>query len=113
MTEPAPQTPEERPHRATADPLQMSVAEKLACEWEARHDVAARGRLTAPAPVQHYLAHERSEHNRRPSDVAHRPRREAAAPIVNIDGVPPGLRGWLRWVTSGGDPDRSGLHPER
>jgi hypothetical protein len=36
----------------------MSPAEKLMCEWEARHDVAARGRHVDPAAALHrYLTH--------------------------------------------------------
>jgi hypothetical protein len=109
MIEPAPQTPGERPLRAPADPLQMSVAEKLACEWEARHDVAARGRIADVAPVQHYLTHARCEDNRHPPAGAHRPRPEPAARDADGDGVPLGLRGWLRWGDERGAPDSSGL----
>ncbi|MFQ1002417.1 hypothetical protein [Modestobacter sp. SSW1-42] len=42
------------------DPLAMSPAEKIAAEWEARHDVAARGRRAVPGAVQHYLAESRA-----------------------------------------------------
>jgi hypothetical protein len=47
------------------DPLQMTEAEKRACEREARHDVAARGSRLAPESLQHYLAHERVAHEHR------------------------------------------------
>jgi len=67
-----------RGRRETADPLQMSLAEKLACEWEARRDVAARGRIADVAPVQHYLTHARCEDNRHPRPAA-RPRRRPSA----------------------------------
>jgi hypothetical protein len=110
MIEPAPQTPGERPRRAPADPLQMSVAEKLACEWEARHDVAARGRIVDPAPVQHYLTHARCEDNRHPS-AAPRPRGETARKTGADGTVPLGLRGWLRWGDERGARDTSGLPP--
>jgi hypothetical protein len=50
--------------RTGGDPLRMSEAEKRMAEWEARHDVAARGRAPAPDVVQHYLAHERLVHER-------------------------------------------------
>jgi hypothetical protein len=54
---PGPGSSPERP-----DPLSMSVAEKLACEWEARHDVIARGgRLGDPAAVARYFTHTRCE----------------------------------------------------
>ena len=88
-----------RARRETADPLQMSLAEKLACEWEARRDVAARGRIADVAPVQHYLTHVRCEDNRHPRAASHPPRTQAeeAEPPV-----PPGLRGWLRWGEDGG-----------
>ena len=42
----------------------MSEAEKRMAEWEARHDVAARGHRPAPDVLQHYLAHERLVHER-------------------------------------------------
>ena len=46
--------------RRDPDPLQMTELEKRMAEWEARHDVAARGRrVSAPDVVQHYCAHER------------------------------------------------------
>ena len=48
--------------RPTGDPLQMTEAEKRAAEWEARHDVAARGRRAGAETVQHYVAHERLVH---------------------------------------------------
>ncbi|MCF6743493.1 hypothetical protein E9529_04240 [Blastococcus sp. KM273128] len=57
-----PQPPGEAGRRGGWDPLQMSEAEKLACEREARHDVAARGHRPALETVQHYLAHDRLVH---------------------------------------------------
>jgi hypothetical protein len=59
------------------EPVPMSPAEKLACEWEARHDVAARGRQVDPAAaLRHYLGHNRCEeevrHHGRPSRRAER-----------------------------------------
>lgn len=77
-----------------ADPLQMSVAEKLACEWEARHDVAARGRINHTAPVQHYLTHVRCEDNRHSHPAAHKV--HATSPETRQRDVALGLRGWWR-----------------
>ncbi|MGY1722129.1 hypothetical protein [Blastococcus sp. SYSU DS0533] len=61
------------------DPLQMTEAEKRACEREARHDVAARGRRPAQETVQHYLAHERLTHEHRWSTGAGHGARPPAA----------------------------------
>jgi hypothetical protein len=80
----------------------MSVAEKLACEWEARHDVAARRRIADVAPVQHYLTHARSEDGRNASTgTGHRAAR-GEHPAASAPGVSPGLRSWLRWGEDGG-----------
>jgi len=110
MIEPAPQTPGERPRRASSDPLQMSIAEKLACEWEARRDVAARGRIVDPAPVQHYLTRARSEDHRHPP-APRRPRQEPGARTEAGGTLPSGLGGWLRWGDERGARDTSGLPP--
>ena len=61
--------------RQDPDPLHMTELEKRIAEWEARHDVAARGRRAAPDIVQHYLAHERLTQGTRP--------RPAAAPAAD------------------------------
>jgi len=74
----------------------MSVAEKLACEWEARHDVAARGRIADPAPIQHYLTHTRCEDNRHPA-TPHRHRVNPRTEDGDAYEVLPLLRGWLSW----------------
>ncbi|MQA34644.1 hypothetical protein [Modestobacter roseus] len=75
--------------RPAPDPLAMSPAEKLAAEWEARHDVAARGHRVPPDAVQHYLAqhrvaqHDRAQHNRAESltrDARRTGEHEAATP---------------------------------
>jgi len=43
----------------------FSSSEKLACEWEARHDVAARSRQIDPAAALHrYLTQARIEEER-------------------------------------------------
>jgi len=75
----------------------MSLAEKLACEREARHDVAARGRIADAAPVQHYLTHTRCEDGLHPS--AHGERRAPHAPHERPART--GLSGWLRWGEDG------------
>jgi len=75
----------------------MSMAEKLACEREARHDVAARGRIVDPAPVQHYLTHTRCEDGLHASPGGqHRPARTPHA-----RPAPTGLSGWMRWGEDG------------
>ena len=67
--------PGARRTRPNPDPLQMTEVEKRIAEWEARHDVAARGRRAAPDLVQHYIAHSRLTQGTRP--------RPAAAPAAN------------------------------
>jgi hypothetical protein len=52
--------------RPKPDPLQMTAAEKCMAEWEARHDVRARGHRGDPEAVQHYIAGARSRLPRRP-----------------------------------------------
>lgn len=68
--------PREAPRRATPGgaPPEMTEAEKRRAEWEARHDVAARGHHAAPDVVQHYVAHERLTHPSAPlTPVPHAP----------------------------------------
>ena len=77
----------------------MTEAEKFACEREARHDVAARGRIVDPAPVQHYLTHARCEDGRHP--VAHHERPHPASARRTATSA------WLRW----GEDGRSGPTP--
>ena len=99
---PEPRTPGERSRRVPADPAPMSSMEKLACEWEARHDVAARRRIADVAPVQHYLTHARYEDGVSASTrTGHRAAR-AEQPAPSAPAVPLGLRGWLRWGEEGG-----------
>ncbi|MGY1987891.1 hypothetical protein ACI792_16855 [Blastococcus sp. SYSU DS0669] len=72
------------------DPLQMTEAEKRACEREARHDVAARGSRLAPESLQHYLAHERIAHEHRDrSRVAAAGARSAARGAAVPPAAPP------------------------
>jgi hypothetical protein len=79
--------------------VEMSLAEKLACEREARHDVLSRGRMGDAAAVQHYLAHLRCEDGRHPrsSPAARRHR----AHHHEDEAVSRSLRQWLRWGEDG------------
>ena len=52
--------------RRTSDPLEMTAAEKCMAEWEARHDVRARGHRGDPEAIQHYISASRSRLPRRP-----------------------------------------------
>jgi hypothetical protein len=64
----------------------MTAEEKAICEWEARHDVAARGSRATPGDIALYLAQSRSRERR--DDAArsrHEQQRAATAPRV----VPP------------------------
>ena len=85
----------ERPRRSAI----VSPSEKLMCEWEARHDVAARGRQVDPAAALHrYLTHTRIE-----EDLRHRD--NSAAPVPARPAPPrdtfasqhPLVASWLRW----------------
>ena len=84
MSRPVPPVPAEpgpRP-RPAADPYVMSPGEQLMCEWEARHDVAARGSRALPGALQHYLAesHSREACDRAAQPPPSRPRRPSQAP---------------------------------
>src|SRR5215211_8927486 len=96
MSAPRPRTSREVPLPEAAGPAEMSLEEKFACEREARHDVAARGRVADVAPVQHYLAHTRCEDGLHPSAGGQHPEPRARRAEGGLP-VPPGLRGWLRW----------------
>jgi hypothetical protein len=79
----------------------MSVAEKLACEWEARHDVMARGgRLGDPAALAHYCTHTRCEetvhghHEHAHHEHGHHGTARGWSPEEH-------LRSWVRWGEDG------------
>jgi hypothetical protein len=80
----------------------ISPAEKIMCEWEARHDVAARGRIADPAAaLQRYLTQSRLQEERRHREpAAPRPaapgthRAAGADPFV---AEHPLVASWLRW----------------
>jgi hypothetical protein len=88
--------------RHISEPVEMSAAEKLACEREARHDVVGRRRFTAVAPVQQYLTHTQYEGGHHSSDEARR--RSHADPDAGRHGraAATGLRSWVRWGEDGG-----------
>jgi hypothetical protein len=90
------------PVRRTPEPssqfVDMSPAEKLMCEWEARHDVAARGgRVDPTAALLQHLSHTRREelehHHEHPERrAAERRRREDAFAADH-----PFTASWVRW----------------
>jgi hypothetical protein len=80
----------------------VSAAEKLACEWEARHDVAARGRRVDPAAALYrYLNARRVEEDLDHADASARRSPSAAArPARAQDDFAvrhPLAASWLRW----------------
>jgi hypothetical protein len=79
MTSPATPDPIDRRH---PDPHTMTPGEKVMAEWEARHDVAARGSRAMAGSIQHYLSesHSREACERAAQPHPSRPeRRERAA----------------------------------
>lgn len=85
--------------RRVGDPLQMTEAEKRAAEWEARHDVAARGRREGAETVQHYVAHERLVHADEPHRPVERAARRVDQPVQPVAARPvSGVRRLLRRV---------------
>ncbi|WP_346618384.1 hypothetical protein [Blastococcus montanus] len=84
----SPHATEGRRTRRDVDPLQMTEADKRMAEWEARHDVAARGHRGAPDVLQHYFAHERVAHPPRPRPAAvHHP--AAGSPVPDARQATP------------------------
>src|SRR3954467_2104191 len=80
----------------------MSASEKLMCEWEARHDVAARGRQVDPAAALHrYLSHAHIEEElRHRAQPAHRSESVAAPRARRTDEFAlrhPLTASWIRW----------------
>jgi hypothetical protein len=84
----------------------MSITEKLACEWEARHDVAARRRIADVAPVQHYLSHARVEEGTKSSSGTAPRAARAEERTPSAPGLSPAVRSWLRWGEDGRGPER-------
>jgi hypothetical protein len=90
--------------RPGGDPLQMTEAEKRAAEWEARHDVAARGHRAGPDVLQHYFAHERLTHAAEPQPAGAHPVSEPPQPAQPAPAAPKRLsRGLLRRLLRRGD----------
>jgi hypothetical protein len=80
----------------------LSPSEKLVCEWEARHDVAARGRRVDPAAALcRYLTQSRIDEARRHQDTpAHHPGSRTGRRARRPDGFAaqhPLTATWLRW----------------
>jgi hypothetical protein len=88
-----------------ADPAgraELSAAEKLMCEWEARHDVAARsGRVDPAAALQRYLNHARTQEESRSGEKRTHSSHEAAArherKREGFAAEHPLAASWLRW----------------
>jgi hypothetical protein len=80
--------PADRPARPHPDPLAMTPGEKVAAEWEARHDVAARGRRGTPDAVQHYLSESRTKGLASGDATAARPPGRGAGASVERPGSP-------------------------
>jgi hypothetical protein len=94
------------PERPTT-PAGISPAEKLMCEWEARHDVAARGRRVDPAAALHrYMTRIRIEEDRRHREAAeHRAEAPGARSARRRDAFAarhPLAATWLRWGEDAG-----------
>jgi hypothetical protein len=83
MTSSATPDPAGRAGRPTRAVHEMTAEEKAICEWEARHDVAARGSRATPGDIALYLAQSRSRELR---DESARPRPQ------HLRATPPGPR---------------------
>lgn len=82
---------------------EMSPGEKLMAQWEAQHDVAARGHRGDPLGLQHSLSRERLAEQCRPPRSATGTeqgagRQQAAAPEPPAEDPPPVRRHpWRRF----------------
>ncbi|SNS10911.1 hypothetical protein SAMN04488107_1409 [Geodermatophilus saharensis] len=86
-------TPGEHPRR------EMSEDEKLIAQWEARHDVAARGHRLDPQAVQDYLSHARATEHGRSAGSGHGATRAAggsAGPVPPAEPAPAPRSWWRR-----------------
>jgi hypothetical protein len=80
----------------------LSPSEKLVCEWEARHDVAARGRRVDPAAALcRYLTQRRIDEARSHQNTpAHHPGSRSSRRARRPDDFAaqhPLTATWLRW----------------
>jgi hypothetical protein len=83
----------DRRDRLHPDPLTMTPGEKLMAEWEARHDVLARGARATPGAVQHYLS---ESHSREACDKAAEPPHPHRARPHREPPPEPKTSWWLR-----------------
>jgi hypothetical protein len=94
---PSPEASESGRMGPGGDPLQMTEAEKRAAEWEARHDVAARGHRAGPDALQHYFTHERLAHAAQPHPAGGHASPKPRQPVQPAPAPPqPRVRGLLR-----------------
>ena len=97
-------TTSQHPHqRPRPDPLAMTPAEKVVAEWEARHDVAARGHHAALGVVQQYLAESRTRAARDSGATAGTrrpdpPRQASSGPAGGPEPVPAPSRHRRWWL---------------
>ncbi len=101
MEDRSPEASESGRPRPGGDPLQMTEAEKRAAEWEARHDVAARGHRAGPDVLQHYFARERLTHAAQLHPARENASPEPRQPVQPAPAPPrprprPRVRGLLR-----------------
>lgn len=106
MTTTGPEPSHQRTPDTEPEVYEIPEAEKLAAQWEARHDLAAGRRSTDPMHVQHYLAHVRSEEALHeaghPSAAAPRPRAAQHAETPATGQHSDREHGsWRRWAHHG------------
>ncbi len=84
-------TPSSTPAAGDDRRRDMSPEEKLIAQWEARHDVAARGHRADPLGLQHCLARERLADRVRPprgATASGRLAEPGASPVEPRSGEP-------------------------
>jgi hypothetical protein len=98
MTAPGPGGPARPTTEGNAGPASFSEAEKLMAEWEARHDVAARGGRPGAVTVGQYLMHTRCEDARTHKDTEHVPHRQPRRPAP--PDARPHVSDLLAWIVT-------------